>query len=312
MKLPVVIVHYGGSPSYLKFALEGAARFNKEVVLIGDESNQALWTNHWNSDEAILDNYKRFQRSYVKMSDYPDSYENAFWKRFFALEHWMKHERVDELFLLDSDVMTYADYSKKVVPLLGNACRAALVTKMDQEDLQWASSAHFSYWKRDALEDFVKFCLNAYDDNSIRKRLEKKYRQRHLEKKKPGGICDMTLLHLWQENSSGTVSNLAKVTNGVAADWCITEPGNYVNDEYEMRSGFKKFIFKNGIPYAYNKILGSEVRFLCVHCVGNSKPMMQFLRKGRCRFHFELYCADQFFSERLGRLRRSVSRVFRS
>ena len=61
-----------------------------------------------------------------------------------------------------------------------------------------------------------------------------------------------------------------------------------------MRGGFKKFIFKDGVPYGFNKILGKEIRFLCVHCQGKAKRLMKFLpRNGRRRFYAPLYNLDR-------------------
>ena len=49
MGIPVIIAHFGGSPQYLELSLKSAAKFNPEVLLIGDHSNTDLWGNHWNS-----------------------------------------------------------------------------------------------------------------------------------------------------------------------------------------------------------------------------------------------------------------------
>jgi len=83
--------------------------------------------------------------SYIKMSDYPDSYEAAFWKRPFVVEAWMKSEGVKEIFLIDSDVISFADYSKEVAPLLPNNYRATLIAKLNQDIEEWAASLHSSY-----------------------------------------------------------------------------------------------------------------------------------------------------------------------
>src|ERR1700739_4581117 len=101
MGIPVVIVHFGRQ-SYLQLSLESAVRFNTDVVLIGDESNKSFWRNSWNGDRADIPKFRKFMDSYVKLSDYPDSYEMANWKRPFMMEAWMREEGIERLFLLDS------------------------------------------------------------------------------------------------------------------------------------------------------------------------------------------------------------------
>jgi nucleoside-diphosphate-sugar epimerase len=50
-----------------------------------------------------------------------------------------------------------------------------------------------------------------------------------------------------------------------------------LEDEYQRQFGLKKLIFKNGIPYGYNKSLNKEIKFLCIHCQGGAKGVMRFL-----------------------------------
>src|SRR6516225_3521938 len=102
MAIPLVIAHFGGTPEHLKLSLDSAVRFNNEVVLIGDDSNANIWGRHWNSLHADTVKFRKFVSSYVKMSDYPASYEIAFWKRPFMVEEWMKAEGIKNLFLVDS------------------------------------------------------------------------------------------------------------------------------------------------------------------------------------------------------------------
>jgi len=277
--------------------LESAAQFNREVVLIGDGSNANFWENHWNSDQADVEKFSEFMRSYVKMSDYSDSYESAFWKRPFLVEAWMKSEAIKELFLIDSDVMSFADYSKEVAPLLPGNCWATLVE----------SSLHFSYWTREALEDFTTFCVNAYKDRSIRMNLEAKY-QWHIDNHQPGGVCEMTLLDFWAAKNSKTVLNLAKTINNSAADLAIHASTNYFDDEYEMRGGFKRLVFRNGVPYGFNRIQNREIQFWCLHCQGWSKSVMRFLHSGSLRAFFPHLYRLSRFTVPLGRRSKSYIR----
>lgn len=44
-----------------------------------------------------------------------------------------------------------------------------------------------------------------------------------------------------------------------------------------MQFGIKKFIFKKGIPYGYNKILKKKIKFICIHCQGRAKYLMRYI-----------------------------------
>jgi len=96
----------------------------------------------------------------------------------------------------------------------------------------------------------------------------------------------MTLLHLWAEKNSTTVFNLAKAINNSVPDGGITISTNYFDDAYEMRGGFKRLVFRNGVPYGFNKILNQEIQFWCLHCQGDSKRIMWLLQCRGLRTYF--------------------------
>jgi hypothetical protein len=247
-------------------------------VLIGNDTNKGFWGNHWDTTLVEFDKYQNFQKSYVQMSDYSGIYEIAVWKRMFVLEEWMKENGYQRVFLLDSDIMTFANYSEEVYPVLPNDCIAALMTstpKNQDTNFRWASTTSFSYWTLEGLENFTDFCIEAYSNKNIRDKLEAKW-QWHIDNHKPGGICDMNLLYLWSKDNP-KVANLTSTMNDMTSDYNINSSTNYLEDEYEVQFGLKKLIFKNGIPYVYNKKLNKEIKFLCIHCQGNAKSVMRFL-----------------------------------
>jgi len=301
--VPTLIAFFGHAPEYLKIALQSAADFNNQVILVGDEANRGFWKDHWDTSRSRLVKFDEFKRSYVKMTDYPEHYEMSFWRRPFAVEMWMRSEGVDRVWLLDSDVVTFADYSRDVMPSLPSECCAALMAPQNQDNFIWAVTLHFSYWTLDALTDFTSFCIEAYRDPGIRSKLETKYRW-HVENQKPGGICENTMLYLWGERYGNRIWNLAKVYNGVVGDMQISSPNNYIRQEYEMHRGFKKLTFKDDIPYGFNRILGENIRFLCIHCQGGSKQLMRFLYGHRNRrFYAELCALDRFADAVKGKAR---------
>ncbi|MEB3310592.1 MAG: hypothetical protein VKJ02_10190 [Snowella sp.] len=274
-EIPVVITHFIGKPTYLKFALKSAADFNKTVVLIGSDSNQDFWEHHWNTTLIECEKYQEFKKWYVKMCTYDEKYDDVCWKRLFMLEEWMKRNNATQAFFLDSDIMTFANYSSVLAPVLSGNYTTFLNEPQNQSNFRWSSCSHFAYWTLEAIEDFTSFCIEAYRSNKdLRTQLDAKW-QWHIDNQQPGGICDMTLLYFWSKNNP-RVANFTKVINDMTVEHCINVSENYLDDEYQMQLGVKKIIFKNGIPYGFNKDLKKEIRFLCIHCQGTAKILMRF------------------------------------
>ena len=273
-EIPVIISHFNQQPTYLKFALKSAANFNKNVVLIGDKSNKDFWENHWDVTSIESEKYQAFQKFHVQMSFYPKKYEDSFWKRMFMLEEWMRQNDVKQAFLLDSDVITFGNYSTELAPILFDNYIASLMTCENQDNFRWASSCHFSYWTLEGLEDFTTFSIEAYSNQEIRKQLEAKWKW-HNDNHQPGGVSEMTLLYLWSTDNP-KVANSSKVINNMTIDHSINTSTNYSENEYQMQLEIKKIIFRDGIPYGFNKILNKEIRFLGIHCQGTAKILMRF------------------------------------
>ncbi len=276
IEIPVVIVHYGNSPNYLKLALKSAFKLNSKVMLIGDKYNKNTWKNHWDGTGLKSQKYQDFLENYIQMSPY-----NSRWKRWFLLEEWMKIAKVEKIFLLDSDLVSFANYSQEVLPVLPNNCISALMIPKCQDDFDWVASPHCSYWTIDGLKEFTNFCIESYRDETILKKLEAKYNW-HIKNRKPGGVCEMTLLYLWSKKNS-QVLNLAEGINNSTIDHNINTSDNYLENEYKMRFGLKSFKFKNARPYGYNQILQKEIRFLCIHCQGIAKGVMRCLYNNNLR-----------------------------
>ncbi|MBW4582600.1 MAG: hypothetical protein KME42_23770 [Tildeniella nuda ZEHNDER 1965/U140] len=286
MKIPVIIAHFDTAPAYLGYSLSSAAGLNSQVILIGDKANQHVWKNHWDASSIEPEKYQNFMRNYVQMSDYSKKYEISFWKRMFLLEEWMKVHGSDKAFLLDSDIITFANYTADVYPLLPQDCIAGLTTPEKQDNFFWAASTHFSYWTLEGIESFTNFCIDTYTNrNNLRSLLEAKHKW-HLENCAPGGVSEMTLLYLWSKDNS-RIYNFAKTLEGMASDHSISTPTNYHENEYKLRFGVKQFVFKNGIPYGYNNVLNKKIKFVCLHCQGDAKLAMKLLVSKRWRrFYF--------------------------
>lgn len=304
MKIPVVISHFNSAPHYLEYALRSAAKFDQETVFMGDNKNQHVWENFWNSEKISSKKHEKFKEVYVKMSDYSKAYEDGFWKRMFFLEDWMVTSKTDKVILLDSDIVTFANYGRDIYPLLPEDCYSALVIAEQSGKYVWAASTHCSYWTIDGIQDFTNYCIDTYaNKNNVMAKLKEKYAW-HLENSMPGGICEMTLLYFWSLNNR-RVFNFADPRQGIVADHKIKSATNRHENEYILRLGVKRFTFKDGLPYAFNKKQNRNIRFLCIHCQGSAKPGMQYLA-GRLKF---LYASVIFAHTKSLKLKATTKKI---
>ena len=93
--IPIFIYHesdqkpskgLGKKQSYLKYILKQAESLNARVILFGDESNKE-WAAEWYSATSFKSRkWRRFEESFVNLSDYPDEWAKGIFKRFFIVE----------------------------------------------------------------------------------------------------------------------------------------------------------------------------------------------------------------------------------
>lgn len=285
--IPVIISHFNGAPKYLLFALKSAKKYNNTVVLLGDASNIKLWENHWNCGDRTSEKYELFLKYYKKMSFYPDDYENSFWKRIFMVELWLKETKNSEFILLDSDIITFSNYSESIRPFFQDRKPySGMMTPEYQDNYLWTSSCHFSFWTKEALDDFIEFSINVYKGNEFLKSLEEKWSW-HRKNNVPGGICEMTLLYFWSRDNSNVIK-FGKTKNGTSFDHNFNISVNYHNNEYLMEGNHKKVRFSKGMPIFFNLVEGRDVVFNCIHCQGKAKKLM-FYFNNSFLIYFHIY-----------------------
>ncbi|WAS04963.1 hypothetical protein LQF76_13245 [Gloeomargaritales cyanobacterium VI4D9] len=284
--IPVVIAHFGNQPEYLKYALEAAARWNQDVIFIGDDGNKNAWANHWSISGVTIPKWVEFENSYIKLSNYPEHYEKAILFRLFVMDYWLQTAAVNGAFLIDSDVVTFADYTQEVYPLIKNEYQAGFMTPKNPGHPLWMSSPHFSFWTPEAAAELTDFCIRAYREDEWLNLLKTTY-QEMASQRIGGGICDMTLIYAWSQNRTD-VANFSSVLNGATFDHGISLAGNYLDNEYVQRFGLKQLTFRDGIPYGYNQVTQEYIRFWGIHCLGGSKWLMKRFLSPRWR-HFYLW-----------------------
>lgn len=275
-KIPVFVFHKG-NPSYLKFVIKQAEKYN-EVHLLGDESNQKICKIWDKIENYIGENYLQFKKEFVQMSDYSLEFDLNCYKRFFVMYNYMISKNIDKMVFADSDLLIYTDFS---IYFNNKNCSVALSIPYKQDNYRWTAQAQCSLWTRDALKNFLDYLLYTYKENLDK--LKEKYNY-HLSHNLKGGVCDMTLLYLWSKTYKGELYNIAPVVDNQIFDHNFGSSGNYYDNEYKFNKILrtKVVIFKSGYPYFINIKEKKLIKANVIHCQGSAKALIISLLK--CKY----------------------------
>lgn len=205
--IPVIIYHEGNQ-EYLKVCIEHTKRYNKRVILIGDESNRGLCDEWYSaSDLEKGSRWKEFLCYFENFSFYDDTFAQQIFKRLFLIENLIKQENIERFALLDSDVLIYINFSE--VAYVQEYDMGCCTIKQGYEQYRWVTNIGISFFSIEALSDFIDFCIKEYKDN--KEELLKKW-EWHKKTKTPGGVGEMPLAYLWGRCTNKKIINLANTT----------------------------------------------------------------------------------------------------
>jgi hypothetical protein len=265
--IPIVQFFRGNQP-WLSLSLQQAQQFNEKVVLIGDESNRNITPHHF----SYLDynqNFQPFLNVYKHLSSNSFDFEVYCFQRFFVLHQWMLIHDQNQVFMVDSDLLIYADLTRDLYDKHLQGYETALCIpqfKNQETEYAWTASPHLSYWTRSSIRSFTQFCLITYSQHQEELQQKYNYHQKH---NIPGGICDMTLLYLWQRGNP-SVFNLLELA-GTLVDHSINSKDDFRQNQYPLKAGIKSIAFSQGVPCAAE----TQQPFLALHFQGIDKPLMQ-------------------------------------
>ena len=247
MSKPIPVVQFfRGNQPYLRLSLRQAQQFNRKVILIGDASNQKLTLNHYHYADYNQP-FQSFIDVYQHLSSNSADFEMYCFQRFFVLQQWMIKHDENQVFMIDSDLLLYADLTAHLYQKYLQGYEAALcIPQLNNQEAEfaWMASPHLSFWTRASIQSFTSFCLDTY---SHRKELLYQKYNHHQAMHLPGGICDMTLLYLWAKNKD-SVFNLLELKNGVAVDHNINSMDDLREGQYKLKAGIKRVYFFKAYP----------------------------------------------------------------
>jgi len=272
--IPVIFIHEGDS-EYLKYALYQAKKFNKEVILLGDKSNNHYHSITWHAIKPYASRVADFKKIYKHMGDSPYCARFLSFQRWFILDDFMAKNNIDLCFYCDSDVMLYCNVTKEYEKF--NNADLVLLRSLEEGLTSikgYLCAGTISYFKKGALNLLCDYIMKQYQHPQY---LESRYKNRPLSQKSHS-ICDMTLITMFDDAFKGKLS-IQYDTDVI--DWAQFDHqiSCNENDIYEMK-GFlgltlKKLKWEKGIPYCFNKKLRKFIRFNALHCQGRSKKLMQ-------------------------------------
>jgi len=195
-------------------------------------------------------------------------------KRFFLLLEYARIMDLQKFWMIDSDVIllkNLLEYANEISA--GDYVASLSWQNQTDSSMSWSISPHISYWTIDALDDFVNFMIDLFLPKNISKLHQKYYF--HLERKIPGGICDMTALYLWVKKGVKVYNNASSINLKPALfDHNINLSSNYSQDEFKMTPflGIKKirWSFKDRAFYAFHKN-GGRINVVALHFQGAAK-----------------------------------------
>lgn len=282
--IPIIIFHLGYQ-DYVKLCLKQLQKYNNNVILLNDNPNhfKDLFNNNCKvvNYKDYLINTNKFIPLYKNYSSNNANIELICIIRWMCICEYMKHNNIKRAFICDSDILIYDNITKINNEFL-----------KDYDYMLCSSSSKNvtgsgSIWNLNKLEEFIKFIFNFYTRETLKK-IENWWK----DYKEPGGICDMTLLYYFANNSLDFVGlrlkdypyfsekqDLTQIFNQeFTFDLHLGTYGNHPNpEEYEVNTNTKnkniKFIDKR--PYCYNTRLNKDVRFILLHFQGRNKNIME-------------------------------------
>lgn len=282
--LPVLIHHECAEPSahtYLLDCLRQSVKYNQETVLFGSANWEDLLPQGVGFVDAKTLESPRlaaFERVYVDLAPY---YPNSliFFRRLFLMEVYLRQRGLTEMILLDSDILVYTDLS--ALSAFRDCDFACCIDKEqhfspeDTQGLRWFANCGISYWTLDALDDFLNFLQDSYENHLDRLKVKYDY---HVAHNIPGGVTEMSLLYLWvTDRPDMRFYNMSIPENGCAFNNTIWSDVNYSPGEYVVSplTRLKKFTIPKdgGLPIFYLQA-GGTVRFYNIHFVGSAKSDM--------------------------------------
>lgn len=258
--------------SYLPFIIKQAERSGNEVVLLGNIACKGYCSNFVDIEQLESSESLKFKEIYVHASKNPYWFEFSAIKRYFMIWAYMRKNNISECVVCDTDVLLYENMSNYDYGDYDAVLRLTDHRDHEKEPLLWDAGGEAAFWTLDALEKFIYFIIDFYEN---RKGLLQERWEYVCNNNIAGGMHDMALLGLWViENSNNMkIGNSACLGGGGLLDTAITISDGRVAYECLMDSllGIKKVKFVDGKPYFWSLNEKRWIQSFSIHLQGHAK-----------------------------------------
>jgi hypothetical protein len=306
--IPLIMTHRGYS-RYLEYTLRQAKKYNrkKNVILLGDNSNHFPFVTHCQFDDYSGPSVAAFTARYKHLSTNPYDIELYCFLRWFIIRDYMKRHDIQRAFICDTDVLLYANVNE-IYNTFNEKEVYLMVREYGNPELPPPPivSGGQSFWTLTMLDRFCNFLEHFYEKYEQEIAAKMKYHLSRRQTGDNGGICDMTAVGFFYLENQSVIGNILSVKNHSTTDGTLSSSNNALQDEYEVDTNGKKFVFKKGIPFCYNPIIKEEIKFYLLHFQGPSKYLIKNYYRGS-RF----FLRKGFFQEKISTLHDLVFRLLR-
>lgn len=265
----LIYVH-AGNPFYLALSVKQASTVchGGDVILLGDRSNRhILGVKHFEIAN-YFERAKRFDRIYVNHSPNDRAYELFCFQRWMVIWEFMQqHPEYDDAFVYcDSDTLLYADVFVDLKSMNGGLLAQ-----------QGKGGPAFTFFNKHVLGQFCDTIEWLYQSDDGLKYIEA-YMQKVQERHLTHGFSDMSAFECFINKCCADqfIDTMIPNHDGETdIQYSCYDQNINLSHSYEMsKNGFKKFIFKNGRPFAFHHNLGEFVFFKGIHFQGKAKYEM--------------------------------------
>lgn len=258
MSIPIIFIHRTDN-DYLHYILQQAKLANpqSDVILIGSQQNSKYATA--GVKHAMIRDYftgsEEFAKVYKHMSPCEYYYNLFCFQRWFVLRDYMRQNRIDTCWVIDSDIMVYADMSRPEYSAFSNEITMT------------------SYSRLPEIEELCSLTLDYFRDPHLFEVLKKfTYDSGHYIKETGMlAISDMVTQLMYYQSDGKRVRN-----NGVFNNSFFDTNLYFAFPGVEMLDNKKKVYLIDGTFFCKKTDTGQYIRVNSIHFTTEAnKPYIQ-------------------------------------
>ena len=276
----VCIIHIGYK-KYLEENIKITSKTNK-IYLIGDNSVKCLEKY----ENVIYVDIEEFMKS-EKINYYKSKYVNYanydfnwIWiagpGRIFTIQLFLEKYKFNHIFNIDSDCILLKDINN--YPFKQDI--AYCINQNYENKYRMSNSIHSALLDKNFCIKFEKLYNDLYINKSKFKLIEDKINY-HKNNNISGGICEMTLCYLLQNENYISVDNLLEIKNHnntklTFMNTLYSNESSENKDQYLKENNIIKIYDINGEKKIYDKINQEYIELWNIHYQGDCKKLLEY------------------------------------